>query len=406
MGFGGSCASPAARAEMRGAAAFRAARRMATRAVTTASAPPRGSDPVVVAVALGRRHPRVGVSYARTRGVEASAASSGEFGAPPRIVSGGGGGKGRGGVVWVPSTAGVGGSARGRAFETTAGAGAGAGAPAPAPQQRRGQQHQQHQPQQQFAQHQQHQPQQQIAQHQQHQPQQQIAQHQQHQPQHQPTAQHQHQQGGTLPRAPQRRQPPPPQQRQQRRSTQNQSGDGDGGGGGGGGAASSSPSGPRVYCDFAVYKSKAACKFGVIKPTFEPVPGTASRQKRRDGGVLLEFAPAVGQRMYDWQNKQSILLSPLELVELTESLAVLGKGVNFFHDPGMGTARQGAVTKSLKAEPMPDGSGGAFLNLSTSSGAKLNVAVSFAEFCLLRNLVQYLVPRLTGFSEVFEASEK
>ena len=47
------------------------------------------------------------------------------------------------------------------------------------------------------------------------------------------------------------------------------------------------------------------------------------------------------------------------------------------------------MTKSLKAEPMPDGSGGVFFNLSTSSGAKLNVAVSFAEFCVLRNLVQY-----------------
>ena len=371
MGFGGSCASPAARAEMRGAAAFRAARRMATRAVTTASAPPRGSDPVVVAVALGRRHPRVGVSYARTRGVAASAASSGEFGAPPRIVSGGGGGKGKGGVVWVPSTAGVGGSARGRAFETTAGAGAGAGAPAPPPQQQR-----------QFAQQQQHTQQQQHAQQQQHHQQQQ--QHHQQQQQQQPTQQQQQ------PRI----QPPPlQQQRQQRRSTQNQSGDR---------GAASTASGPRVYCDFAVYKSKAACKFGVIKPTFEALAGApGSRQKKRDGGVLLEFAPAVGQRQYDWQNKQSILLSPLELVELTESLAVLGKGVNFFHDPGMGTARQGAMTKSLKAEPMPDGSGGVFLNLSTSSGAKLNVAVSFAEFCLLRNLVQYLVPRLTGFDEVF-----
>ena len=111
--------------------------------------------------------------------------------------------------------------------------------------------------------------------------------------------------------------------------------------------------------------------FGVIKPTFEPIAGSrdGSRQKKRDGGVLLEFAPAVGQRQYDWQNKQSILLSPLELVELTESLAVLGKGVNFFHDPGMGTARQGAMTKSLKAEPMPDARE-VFLNLSTSSAPR------------------------------------
>ena len=374
MAFGGSCASPAARAEMRGAAALRAARGVATRAVTAASVPPRGSNPVAAALAIGRHdphhsHPRVGVSSSWTRGVAASAASSGEFGAPPRIVSGGG--RGKGGVVWVPSTAGVGGGARGRAFETTAEAGAGAGASAPTPQQQR------FQPQQQFAQ-----------------PQQQQQQQHHQQQQHQPAQQH-FQQGGHPQHAQQPRQPPPPQQRQQRRSTQNQSFDR------GGGAAA--PSGPRVYCDFAVYKSKAACKFGVIKPTFEALAGApGSRQKKRDGGVLLEFAPAVGQRQYDWQNKQSILLSPLELVELTESLAVLGKGVNFFHDPGMGTARQGAMTKSLKAEPMPDGSGGVFFNLSTSSGAKLNVAVSFAEFCVLRNLVQYLVPRLTGFDEVFK----
>ena len=376
MAFGGSRASPAARAEMRGAAAFRAVRGMATRAVTTASVPgARGFNNIVAASRpLGRHrlHPRLGVFSAWTRGVAASAASSGEFGAPPRIVSGGGSrGKGKGGVVWVPSTAGVGGSARGRAFETTAGAGAGAGAPAPPPPQQR-----------QFAQQQQQFAQQHAQQQQQHAQQQQQQHHHHH---------HHQQQQQQQPRI----QPPPlQQQRQQRRSTQNQSGDR---------GAASTASGPRVYCDFAVYKSKAACKFGVIKPTFEPIAGSrdGSRQKKRDGGVLLEFAPAVGQRQYDWQNKQSILLSPLELVELTESLAVLGKGVNFFHDPGMGTARQGAMTKSLKAEPMPDGSGGVFLNLSTSSGAKLNVAVSFAEFCLLRNLVQYLVPRLTGFDEVF-----
>ena len=114
----------------------------------------------------------------------------------------------------------------------------------------------------------------------------------------------------------------------------------------------------------------------------------------------------MARRGVNWCAFVGSRLNATDAIELTESLAVLGKGVNFFHDPGMGTARQGAVTKSLKAEPMPDGSGGAFLNLSTSSGAKLNVAVSFAEFCLLRNLVQYLVPRLTGFSEVFEASEK
>ena len=79
------------------------------------------------------------------------------------------------------------------------------------------------------------------------------------------------------------------------------------------------------YCDYAVYKSKAAAKFQVIKPTFEVKPD-GSRAKKRDGGVLLEMAPAVGPRQYDWNQKQTIMLSPLELVELTESLH-FGRGV-------------------------------------------------------------------------------
>jgi hypothetical protein len=76
----------------------------------------------------------------------------------------------------------------------------------------------------------------------------------------------------------------------------------------------------------------------------------------------------------------------------------------------MGTNRQGAMTKSLKAEPMPDGSGGIFLNMGVTMGGdggnggsrvNMNIAVSFAEFAALRHLSAYLVPRLMGFSEVF-----
>ena len=352
-----ACVLPVARVEMSvTAAAVRVSRAIARNGVAKAAEAGYGSVSAqrlgVSAVSPSMMAPTF--SIISTRGIAASSSASNEFRAPPRIVSQGRGKGAKVGVVWVPSTAGVGGAgapSRGRAFETTAGAGAGA---PPPPQQ------------------------------------------QQYTPQQQQTAQS----------APAYQSQAQPQRQQRPVGSQNQSGSSS--------ASKSSsqsqpgraspPDGPRVYCDFAVYKSKAAVKFGVIKPQFEPIPGKGdgSVSKKRDGGVLLEFAPAVGQRAYDWQNKQSILLSPLELVELTETLAVLGKGVAFFHDPGMGTARQGAMTKSLKAEPMPDGSGGVFLNLATNTGAKLNVAVSFGEFCVLRNLTQYLVPRLMGFDEVFK----
>lgn len=167
-----------------------------------------------------------------------------------------------------------------------------------------------------------------------------------------------------------------------------------------------------MYNDFAIYKTKTACKVSAVRPTFERRPD-GSRVKTRNGGVLFEFAPARGPRSYDWAQKQSIMLSPLEFIDLTESLP-LGRPVGFFHDPGMGTRRQGATQKTLKAEPMPDGSGGVFLNffvkgdgrdpggaMNGGAAMNMNIAVSFAEFALLRSIAQFLAPRLMGFGEMF-----
>ena len=111
-----------------------------------------------------------------------------------------------------------------------------------------------------------------------------------------------------------------------------------------------------MYCDFAIYKSKTALKLSVIRATYETNAATGASHKRRDGCALLEFAPATGARQYDWSRKQTISLSPVELAELADALD-RGRAVSFFHDPNMGTQRQGALTKSLKGEPMPDGSG-------------------------------------------------
>jgi hypothetical protein len=180
--------------------------------------------------------------------------------------------------------------------------------------------------------------------------------------------------GGGQQQQQQQQQRPPPQQKQRYAAER----------GGDAGA-------PKVYCNFAIHKSKTAVQMSAIKPTFELLPN-GSKQKKRDGAMFLEFAPVAagaGQKQYDWSRKQSISLSPLEFMELSEALAA-NRGVNFFHDPWMGTSRQGETTKSLKAEPMPDGSGGIFLNLTVASGGgrveKLNIAVSFQEFAVFREV--------------------
>ena len=184
-----------------------------------------------------------------------------------------------------------------------------------------------------------------------------------------------------------------------------------GGGGGGYGGYntntntnnSSSNNSNRTFVDFSIYKSKSALSVKLVKPTFE-TDSQGRTIMKRSGGILLEFAPSIGTRKYDWTRKGSFMLSPIEAAELANRLnpsrQSIAQKVEFFHDPGMGGSSQGSVTKSLKMEAMPDGTGGVFLNYSqTKFGEKLNVniPVSFGEVSALELLIKHLVPRVMGF---------
>ena len=183
-----------------------------------------------------------------------------------------------------------------------------------------------------------------------------------------------------------------------------------GGGGGYGGYNtntntnnSSSNNSNRTFVDFSIYKSKSALSVKLVKPTFE-TDSQGRTIMKRSGGILLEFAPSIGTRKYDWTRKGSFMLSPIEAAELANRLnpsrQSIAQKVEFFHDPGMGGSSQGSVTKSLKMEAMPDGTGGVFLNYSqTKFGEKLNVniPVSFGEVSALELLIKHLVPRVMGF---------
>jgi hypothetical protein len=253
-------AFPASRAAMSVtyAAVGRASRAMASR---VKQAPCAGGYPFGGSVYAARLTGTSGVSktapfanVSSRRGVAATClnASNREFvSSNSRIVSHGHGNAGKGGVVWVPATAGVGGGGGGmgggRAFETTAGAGSGAGAGAGAS------------PPQQYG-----------------------------TPQ-QPNggAAYRPAQNSSSSQQQQQRRPPsaaPP-------GSQNQPGVGSSSNSNSHSqsfqpptSAPPSPSpqnGPRIFVDFAVYKSKAAVKFGVIKPTFEVTQATGTKQKVR-----------------------------------------------------------------------------------------------------------------------------
>jgi hypothetical protein len=141
----------------------------------------------------------------------------------------------------------------------------------------------------------------------------------------------------------------------------------------------------------------------VIKPTWERTAAGSGLRIARDGTLLLEFAPARGEREYDWENKETFGLSAVECADVLEAAAT-GAEKSFFHDPNKGGAGEGAVAKTLRLAPAREG--GFFWSLSVSaraagSQARLDTSVSAGEMRVIREVMAFAIPRLLGFDEQF-----
>ncbi|CAL57767.1 Plant transcription factor [Ostreococcus tauri] len=162
---------------------------------------------------------------------------------------------------------------------------------------------------------------------------------------------------------------------------------------------------PTTFVDFGVYKTRGAMKMKAVRPTLGALGENAV--VRRPGGVLLELANATAPRTYDWQNKGSFMLSGTEAAELADRMAANGS-CSFFHDSAKANGGGGGTLgKAFKVEPMPDGSGGMFVNLTVTLSEnrgqqRFSVPVSYGESAAIRQLLVYLVPRVLGFDEVFK----
>ncbi|GJN00941.1 hypothetical protein PR202_ga18168 [Eleusine coracana subsp. coracana] len=162
----------------------------------------------------------------------------------------------------------------------------------------------------------------------------------------------------------------------------------------------------RVFTSYSIYKGKAALSFDPRPPQFVPLDSGAYKVAK-EGCVLLQFAPAVATRQYDWSRKQVFSLSVWEI----GTLLTLGPtdSCEFFHDPFKGrslvswimnaliltiilshekkNSEEGKVRKVLKVEPTPDGNG-RFFNLSVQNrllniDESIYIPISKGEFAVI-----------------------
>lgn len=163
------------------------------------------------------------------------------------------------------------------------------------------------------------------------------------------------------------------------------------------------PYATKSYVRYPIYKGKAALSVRPVSPTFTPISGASgARTLSKEGGMLFEFALASGQRVYDWANKGSFLLDVGECGAIISMEQRTGSaaGLEFVHDPNMGGEKQGEVTKRLKLAPAADGDS-LFLSLQVKdkggAAKQYSLPLTGAEFCVLRHLIQFSLPRFVGF---------
>ncbi|XP_047060137.1 single-stranded DNA-binding protein WHY1, chloroplastic-like [Lolium rigidum] len=157
--------------------------------------------------------------------------------------------------------------------------------------------------------------------------------------------------------------------------------------------------GARVFASYSIYKGKAALAFDPRPPQFVPLESGALKVVK-EGFVLLQFAPAVAARQYDWSRKQVFSLSVWEM----GTLLSLGPtdSCEFFHDPFKGRSDEGKVRKVLKVEPTPDGNG-RFFNLSVQNrllnvDESIYIPITKGEYAVIVSTFNYIIPHIMGWS--------
>ncbi|KAL5224583.1 hypothetical protein ABZP36_011222 [Zizania latifolia] len=154
----------------------------------------------------------------------------------------------------------------------------------------------------------------------------------------------------------------------------------------------------RVFSTYSIYKGKAALSLDPRPPQFVPLDSGAYKVVK-EGFVLLQFAPAVATRQYDWTRKQVFSLSVWEM----GSVLTLGPtdSCEFFHDPFKGRSDEGKVRKVLKVEPTPDGNS-RFFNLSVQNrllnvDESIYIPITKGEFAVIVSTFNYIIPHLMGW---------
>jgi len=142
---------------------------------------------------------------------------------------------------------------------------------------------------------------------------------------------------------------------------------------------------------FPIYKKKAAAQFTIIKPKIDNLG-----KLLKEGSVLLEVAPAVSEKSYNWSNKISFAISRSDIVLLMDNPS---SPQRIFHIPPSDPSK----SKSLEFVPGEGRYAGTYMMKISQSDKKADenlnyvVPVSGGEYYCIQSLLMGSLRYLIGW---------
>lgn len=149
------------------------------------------------------------------------------------------------------------------------------------------------------------------------------------------------------------------------------------------------------FTQYSIYKGKAALSIKPIPPTWKDTEYNYAMD--RHGTLLLTFIPSTGQTGkpggLQWKDHVNFGLSPSECGELINACDSRERA-SFYHDLGNGS------TKTFACSPTPDEKA-FFFNVEASGKDRIFLPISFGEYYVIKQLINFSLPRLLGFDAAF-----
>jgi len=164
----------------------------------------------------------------------------------------------------------------------------------------------------------------------------------------------------------------------------------------------------KINASYAIYGREVALSMKPVPPVLAAKGNNNNLAILRAGGILFDIAPASGTKSYDWLKKETFRLNPTECGEFLALHAVPSVSeIEFLRGPNENNKRINRFSKRLNLKTNPDGNG-VLLSLHVSGSTDLfksmTLSISRGEFEVMRNLINYSLPRFFGFDSSWSSN--